>query len=62
MNSKIPKVSLGLSVHNGDSMLKMSLLELLAMQIASGNKNRIAALLKFHRDTLYRKLRKYELD
>ena len=32
------------------------------MQIASGNKNRTAALLKIHRDTLYRKLRKYELD
>ncbi len=32
------------------------------LQIADGNKNRTAALLNIHRDTLYRKLRKYELD
>lgn len=32
------------------------------LEISGGNKNRTAALLKIHRDTLYRKLRKYELD
>lgn len=32
------------------------------LEIAGGNKNRTASILNIHRDTLYRKLRKYELE